>query len=137
MKTILCAVLGLLVVGSCALLAEDKLPNPTIFTVNGEPEKYEGKTVLFDKAVLLGPTVKRGDKYEMQVGNEKAAKADDLTFSLSKKLANKLAEEGRLPANQPVHLTCKIEKIGNKWHASVQQIDLLDKEGKVSKTFKE
>lgn len=136
MKEILGVVLGLLLVGS-ALAADDKLPNPTIFMVNGEPEKYEGKTVLFDKAVLLGPTVGRGDQYEMQVGNEKAAKPDDLTFSLSKKLANKLAEEGRLPEKQPVHLTCKIEKIGPRWHARVQQISLLDTGGKVTKTFKE
>src|SRR5262245_7915011 len=76
----------------------------TIFMVNGEPEKYEGKTVLFDKAVLRGGTIRTRDQYAMHVGNEKAATPDDLTFSLSKKLANKLVEEGRLPENQPVHL---------------------------------
>jgi hypothetical protein len=136
MKRILCLALGLLLVGT-GLLAEDKLPNPTIFAVNGEPEKYAGMTVLFDKAVLLGPTVGMGGSYKLQVGNEKAAKPDDLTFSLSKKLANKLAEEGRLPANQPVHLTCKIEQIGGQWHARVLQIDIIGKDGKVTKTCKE
>jgi hypothetical protein len=132
----LCAALCLLLAGS-ALFAEDKLPTPTIFMVNGEPEKYEGQTVLFDKAVLLGPSIKRGDKYELQVGNERAAKPDSLTFSLSRKLANKLAELGRLPENQPVQLTCKIEKRGAVWHAHVQQIALLGEDGKPTQTFKE
>jgi SmpA / OmlA family len=111
--------------------------NPTMFMVNGEPEKYQGQTILFDKAVLFGGTIRRGDDYELQAGNEKLAKPGDLTFSLSKKFANKLAEEGRLPPNQPVQLTCKIEKIGNQWHARVQKIALVGNDGKVNKTFTE
>lgn len=110
-------------------------PIITIFMVNGEPEKYLGQKVVFEKAVLLAGTIQRGDEYELQVGNEKAAKPNGLTFSLSKKLANKLAEEGRLPENQPVHLTCTILRVGDRWHARVSRVALIGKDGQVETTL--
>jgi hypothetical protein len=111
--------------------------NATMFEVNGEPEKYVGKAVFFEKAVWAAPIIGRGGLHELQVVNEKDAKPNGLTFSVSKRLTNKLAEQGRTLENQPIHLTCKIEKIGNNWHARVYQVDLVGADGKAISTFNE
>jgi S1-C subfamily serine protease len=98
---------------------------PSMFAVNAAPERFEGKTVVFEAAHLFGTVVRRGDLYELQASNENRAKPDGLTFRVSRVIANKLMELG-LPAEyHPVRLTCRIEREGARWAARVGKVEFV------------
>jgi predicted Zn finger-like uncharacterized protein len=136
--------LGILVVVVMFALSENKRP-PATQSIPLKEELArpdEGLTVGFDVVFLDGaPVVMRGDLNELMVGfrdeQGKVVKPDHLTFSLSKNLANRVAAEGRLLANQPAHLTCRLEPVGEQLHQRVLRIELVGPDGKITKTFAE
>ena len=55
---------------SPAALPAAKSNGPSMFAVNAAPERFEGKTVVFDRVLVFGRPVKAGDSYELRVSNE-------------------------------------------------------------------
>jgi hypothetical protein len=116
---------------------EDSKEEVSIKTVNRAPEKFLDQTVKF-KAFLFNGVVTRGDVYELQTFNENEVRPMNLYFTTSKDIATQLSDEGLQARFYPVQLTCTVEKRkqGRANIVRVSQIDFLDGNGRVIKSFK-
>jgi hypothetical protein len=115
----------------------DSKEEASIKTVNRAPEKFLDQTVKF-KVFLFNGVVTRGDVYELQTFNENEVRPMNLYFTTSRDIATQLADEGLQARFYPVELTCTVEKRkqGRANIVRVSQIDFLDGNGKVIKSFK-
>lgn len=139
-------------------LANDEYLNPTMEQVNFSPEKYEGVTVLFDRA-LFTPDFDKKTNFEKTIytffvhsknGNayfifHYANKNDySLNFYVTQAFAGELIDTITEPGRYKANLLCVIEKKyatvwpyeeDYYWMCKVLEIQLLDSNGNITQTL--
>ena len=148
MKAATSALLFLLCLGWLAG-ADEPMP-AEVEKVFISPEKYEGKTVRFDKVKLLGDLEKKKRPYHYLTvtseGGKKVTgvlrKDEGFTFTAEHEMAMKLLDETDPGKEHLVRLTCQIEKVKglkghHNWLARVRQVDFYTRTGQIRKTIKE
>lgn len=146
MKTVIALVLAVCVAFPNFSTADEPKP-PTAARLNAEPEKYEGKSLEFDKVQLYGDLLKKDkDKKRFDVaiaaGNTLYAgwPVSDIKFVTPEKVGGQLLDfvEG---AKYEVKIKFKVvknpdEKSRDKWLCEITEIDFYGVKGNVVKTVK-
>lgn len=126
-------------------LAAGSDDNPTVEEVNKDPEKWVGKTLVFDRVELRGDAWVGKDRMQLIVKTpggtqfeRRAGESQNVRFALPDKGKEVMDFVNPLKNNEyyPARLTCVIERGGKKsCVAVVKRVDLIRYETKASKDF--